>query len=83
MLKLEAQKSGEAVLKIAAEAAGETKPKSKLIGKGNAATAANGGGDGGPLRAETQRELDEEIAKLRGLLVRWTANLLREQYCFT
>lgn len=81
MLKTEAQKSGEAVLKIAAEAATTSKK-----GKGKAAAAASKAGGsrtssaGGPSRADApedpiKRELDAEIEKLRGLLVRggWRA----------
>lgn len=72
MLKSEAQKSGEAVLKIAAEAAAggkKVKPAKFLsppaVGSGASSVA------GGPSRADDpiQRELDEEIEKLRGLLV--------------
>ena len=79
VLKTEAQKSGEAVLKIAAEAA-TTGKKGK--GKGVAAASKAGGGSGpssaatagGPSRADApddpiKRELDAEIEKLRGLLV--------------
>ena len=80
VLKTEAQKSGEAVLKIAAEAATAGKK-----GKGKGATAAGKAGGssgassaataGGPSRADApddpiKRELDAEIEKLRGLLVR-------------
>ena len=79
VLKTEAQKSGEAVLKIAAEAATAGKK-----GKGKGAAAASKAGvssgassattAGGPSRADApedpiKRELDAEIEKLRGLLV--------------